>query len=59
MLREIELCLLVGIDYMLTNSYSLPTGTDPVVGQAGLEPPYRWKSNGAPLSLPYNFEEGE
>jgi hypothetical protein len=55
MLREIELCLLVGIDYMLTNSDSLPTATDPAVGRAGLEPPYRWKSNGAPPKPPLQF----
>jgi hypothetical protein len=34
-------------------------GIDPAVGRAGLESPYRWKSNEDPLSLSYKFEEEE
>jgi hypothetical protein len=36
---------------------------DPTVGWAGIEPPYHWKSNGAPLTPSTNLrkknEEGE
>jgi hypothetical protein len=40
-------------------SYTGAPGKDPVVGQAGLEPPYRWKFNRTHLNLPYKFEEQE
>jgi hypothetical protein len=33
----------------------LDPGTEPAVGQPGLEPPYRWWVHGAPLSPAYKF----